>query len=176
MKPTFCPLTPGCASGPRKADSREGKPSCTARVPISTGLCWLLSLPSRARLSGKASCEREPKPTARRVPRWTIRDRVRKAKADLELSLARDVKDNKKGFYKFINSKRKTKENMGPLLNVARELVTNGTEKAEILDAFFASVFTRKNILQESQAPETRRKVWDKEDLPWWRRNSLGST
>lgn len=30
------------------------------------------------------------------------------AKAHLELSLARDIKDNKRGFYKCMNSKRKT--------------------------------------------------------------------
>jgi len=28
------------------------------------------------------------------------RDRIRKAKAQMELNLARDVKDNKKGFYR----------------------------------------------------------------------------
>ena len=90
----------------------------------------------------------------------------------MELSLARDVKDKKKGFYKSINSKRKTMENVGPLLNAARELVTNDTEKAEVPDA---SVFIRKTVLQESQTTETRGKVWDKEDLPWWRRHSFAS-
>lgn len=33
---------------------------------------------------------------------------VRKAKAHLELNLVRDVKDNKKGFYRSISSKRET--------------------------------------------------------------------
>ncbi|GAB0176869.1 mitochondrial enolase superfamily member 1 [Grus japonensis] len=42
------------------------------------------------------------------------------AKAHLELNLARDVKDNKKGFFKYISSKRKTRENVGLLLNEAR--------------------------------------------------------
>ncbi|KAK4824355.1 hypothetical protein QYF61_013690 [Mycteria americana] len=42
---------------------------------------------------------------------------VRKAKADLELSLARDLKGNKRRFYKYINSKRMTKENISLLLN-----------------------------------------------------------
>lgn len=37
------------------------------------------------------------------------RDRVRKVKAKvkLKLSLARDTKNNKKGFYMYINQKRK---------------------------------------------------------------------
>ena len=64
-------------------------------------------------------------------------DATRKAKAWLELKLARDVKDNKKGFYKYVNSKRKTRENVGPLLNEAGALVTEDTEKAELLNAIF---------------------------------------
>lgn len=38
------------------------------------------------------------------------RERPRKAKVLLELSTARDVKNNKKSFYKYISHKRKTKE------------------------------------------------------------------
>jgi len=52
------------------------------------------------------------------------RDATRKAKADLELKLARDVKNNKKGFFKYISSKRKTRDNVGPLLNEVGVLVT----------------------------------------------------
>ena len=39
-------------------------------------------------------------------------------------------------------------------------------EKAEVLKALFGSVSTSKTSLQESQAPETRGKVWNKKDLP----------
>ena len=34
------------------------------------------------------------------------RDRIRKAKAQKELNLARDVKNNKKGFFRYIRRKR----------------------------------------------------------------------
>ncbi|KAK4811747.1 hypothetical protein QYF61_005315 [Mycteria americana] len=61
---------------------------------------------------------------------------IRKAKAQLELNLAREVKNNKKGFF------RETRENVGPLLNGARALVTHGMEKAEVLSATFTSVFS----------------------------------
>lgn len=54
---------------------------------------------------------------------------------------------------------------MSPLLNKAEDLVTQNMVKAEILNAFFTSVVTSKTNLQESQAPETRRKVWSKEDV-----------
>lgn len=38
---------------------------------------------------------------------------MRKDNAYLELNLGRDAKDNKKGFFKYINIKRKTRENGG---------------------------------------------------------------
>ncbi|KAK4811070.1 hypothetical protein QYF61_016356 [Mycteria americana] len=42
------------------------------------------------------------------------RDGVRKAKAWLELNLARDTKNNKKGFYRYVSQKRKVKESVPP--------------------------------------------------------------
>ena len=63
------------------------------------------------------------------------RDGVRKAKAHLELNLARDVKHNKKGFYSYTGDKRKTRENVGPLLSKMWELVPQNMEKAEVLNA-----------------------------------------
>ena len=45
------------------------------------------------------------------------RENIRRAKAQLELNLATAVKDNKKCFYKFINSKRRIRENLPPLLD-----------------------------------------------------------
>ncbi|KAK4815982.1 hypothetical protein QYF61_010850 [Mycteria americana] len=91
------------------------------------------------------------------------RDGVRKVKADLELLQgAGDVKENKKGFHKHINSKRKTRENMGPLLNGAGELVTKTRKRPS------------KNWLQESQAPETTGKVWNKEDLAFIEEDQIG--
>ncbi|GAB0208125.1 mitochondrial enolase superfamily member 1 [Grus japonensis] len=94
------------------------------------------------------------------------RDAMRKAKAHLELNVARDVKDNKKGFFKYISSKRKTRENVGPLLNEVGALVTEDTEKVELLNAAFASAFTAKASPQETQTLEVGEKVWRKEDLP----------
>ncbi|KAK4811083.1 hypothetical protein QYF61_016369 [Mycteria americana] len=50
----------------------------------------------------------------------------------MELNLARDVKDNMKGFNKYIGDRRKSRENVGPLLNEMRNLVTQDMEKAEL--------------------------------------------
>lgn len=45
-------------------------------------------------------------------------------------------------------------------------MVINDMEKAKVLNAFFASVFTCKTGLQESQASETRGEAWSKKDIP----------
>lgn len=70
-----------------------------------------------------------------------------------------------KDFNRFISNKRKYRKNTGPWLNVAGHLMTKPMEKAKALDAFFASVFTGKIDLQESQAPENSGEDWCK-DLP----------
>lgn len=76
------------------------------------------------------------------------RDGVRKAKANLEFSLVRNVKGNKNGFYKYISRKRKIRENVGLLLDGAGDLVTKDMEKAKVFNAFFTSVFPDKTSLQ----------------------------
>lgn len=64
----------------------------------------------------------------------TCRDAT--GKACLELSLAREVKNNKKGFFKYVSGKRKTRENVGLLLNEVDAMLLEDTEKAEILNTF----------------------------------------
>ncbi|CAM5150605.1 unnamed protein product [Natator depressus] len=72
------------------------------------------------------------------------RNEIRRAKSHLELQLARGVKSNKKGFFRYVGNKKKAKESVGPLLNEGGNLVTEDVEKANVLNAFFASVFTNK--------------------------------
>ena len=69
------------------------------------------------------------------------RDRIRKANAQVELNLARDVKDNKKGFYRYIGRRRQAKESVPPLMKGNGELASPDIEKAEVLNECLASVF-----------------------------------
>lgn len=46
------------------------------------------------------------------------------------------MKGNKKGFCRCINSIRKKKEKVGPLLDRAGDLLCNNEEKAEVFSAF----------------------------------------
>lgn len=50
-----------------------------------------------------------------------------------------DVKGNKKNFYRYISCKRKTREDVGPLLSEAGSLTAKDMEQDEVLNALFAS-------------------------------------
>ncbi|GAB0189774.1 mitochondrial enolase superfamily member 1 [Grus japonensis] len=94
------------------------------------------------------------------------REQVRKAKALIEISLARDVKDNKKSFYRYISDKRRTRENVGPLRNETGDHITRDMEKAEVLNDFFASVFTGKCLSHTAQVAKGKGRDWENAELP----------
>lgn len=56
------------------------------------------------------------------------------------MKLSRNVKKTQESILQV--RKQKQKENIGPLLNRRGESVTSNTEKEEVLNAFFMSVFT----------------------------------
>jgi len=93
------------------------------------------------------------------------RDATQKAVTHLELDLVREVKDNKKNFFKYVSSKRKSRENVDWLLNEVGALIMEGTEEVEVLNTFFVSVLTAKTAPWESQTVETGERGCRKEDL-----------
>jgi len=78
---------------------------------------------------------------------------MRKAKAQLELRLATVVRDNKQCFYKYINNKKRAKENLHPLLDAGGNIAVKDEEKAEVLHAFFASVFNSQTRYSQGTQP-----------------------
>ncbi|KFV08192.1 hypothetical protein N340_06134, partial [Tauraco erythrolophus] len=82
------------------------------------------------------------------------RDQVRKAKALIELNLARDIKGNKKNFYRYVSDKKRSREKVGPLQKEIGDLATRDMEKAEVLNDFFASVFAGKSSSCTAQVTE----------------------
>ncbi|KFQ80702.1 hypothetical protein N335_02418, partial [Phaethon lepturus] len=73
---------------------------------------------------------------------WLCRVGVRMANVQLELNLARDAKNNKTDFYRHVGQKEKVRESIPLLMSKAGKLVTTDEEKAEVVNNFFASVFT----------------------------------
>lgn len=63
------------------------------------------------------------------------------AKAHRELKLARIVGDNKKRFLKYINGKRRCRNIISVLQDKDGHVTDRDMDKAEVFNAFFASVF-----------------------------------
>lgn len=78
----------------------------------------------------------------------------------------REVENNKKVFFMYVNSKGNTRENMGPLLSEAGAPIQGDAEKMEMLNAFFASVFAAKIASRKSQTLDIREGVWRNYDFP----------
>ena len=58
------------------------------------------------------------------------------------------------------------REYVGPLQNEMGGLVTRDTEKAEVLNDFFASVFTGKCLSLTAQTAEGKGRDWENEEPP----------
>jgi len=63
--------------------------------------------------------------------------RQQKAKAELALKLGSVVSDSKKGFFKYVSSKRRSKQNTGLILLEDGHLTNRDELKMEIFHGFF---------------------------------------
>ena len=70
---------------------------------------------------------------------------VKLAKRNFEKQIAKKIKSDPKLFYNYVKSKTKFKSTIRPLTNDNGDLVGDYREMAELLNNFFASVFTTEN-------------------------------
>ena len=90
------------------------------------------------------------------------RAEIRSSKAQIEMNRASAVNDNKKCFCKHVNSKRQTRESLHPLLDTGGNMATSDEEKADVLNACFASVFNYKTSCTEGiQPPQPEDRDWE---------------
>jgi hypothetical protein len=77
---------------------------------------------------------------------------VKKAKRQYERKLAKECKENPKYFWRYVQSKTKSSTGISSLNNADGKLSVSDQEKADTLNSFFASVFTKENL---DNVPET---------------------
>jgi hypothetical protein len=85
-----------------------------------------------------------------------VKVKIKKAKRKLERELARGEDKNNRKFATYIKSKTKAKTTIGPLKDNNGKITHDNQEMANILNSFFATVFTREN---RNNVPEKRRET-----------------
>ena len=90
--------------------------------------------------------------TARNQAKWECRKAVR----DMERKIAADSRQNPKAFFKYANSKLKTRTGIADLSCENDRVVRSDKEKAEALNEFFCSVFTKED---KDKMPEPLKKL-----------------
>ena len=71
--------------------------------------------------------------------------KIKSMKVNKEIKIANNIKHNPKAFYQYIASKTIKREGIADLENEKGELINIDKEKCEILNNFFASVFTNES-------------------------------
>ena len=81
---------------------------------------------------------------------------TKKARTEFETRIANNIKENPKEFYSYVNNKTTVRSEIAVLKNRDGELAILPHEKAEMLNTFFASVFTKEDT---ANIPEPESKV-----------------
>lgn len=71
---------------------------------------------------------------------------IRKTRREFETKLAQEIRTNNKGFWTYVNSRRKTQTTIPDLCNEEGILVNDTQAKAEVLNRQYSKVFTRENL------------------------------
>ena len=70
---------------------------------------------------------------------------LRKARKTFECKLAADIKYNPKSFYRYVRTKTKSKDRVGPLKDSQGSIIDDDQSMCDTLNNFFASVFTKED-------------------------------
>ena len=91
-------------------------------------------------------CSREPLDYVRFTRcRNKLRGLTRKLRRQFERQLVSDLKANPRAFWRYTNTRLKTRSGIGALRDSSGELESRDSVKAGILNSFFGSVFTRED-------------------------------
>ena len=70
---------------------------------------------------------------------------VRKSKRNFARKLAQNIKSDSKSFYAYVRRKQHVRDKVGPLEDIAGNIITQEFLMAEELNRHFSSVFTRED-------------------------------
>ena len=79
---------------------------------------------------------------------------TKQAKRAYEKSIAKNIKANPKCFWNMVREKTKVKQGISDLVTDKGDTITDDTEKASLLNAFFATVFTKEDTINIPSLPE----------------------
>ena len=115
-----------------------------------------LSQKNRAHRKYKQTQTETDKITYERLRRDT-KKLIRQSKKDLETHIATSIKSNPKEFYSYVRKKKVITSNIGPLQHENGDYVDKDDEMAEMLNNYFASVFTVENTtgIEETSIAQT---------------------
>ena len=71
---------------------------------------------------------------------------IKSAKREEEIRIARSAKENPKEFFAYVNAKKNTTRDIGPLTNDGVNLTTDDNEISKLLNDYFCTVFTTEDI------------------------------
>ena len=82
-----------------------------------------------------------------------LRSLTRRLRRDFEQDMVRKIKHDPKQFWKYSNSRLKTKLKIDDLQDENGRITSKDEDKAEIFNRFFCSVFTRENLAAMPMPP-----------------------
>ena len=82
---------------------------------------------------------------------------IRKASRENEKSIAKECKSNPKSFWKYVRTKTKAKTGLSPLRKRNGDIALTDNEKADTLNEYFTSVFTKENL---DNLPPVKEAIW----------------